>query len=116
MWYAGLAWAICEHIVEVIKAPTLFATHFHELTALALENVSNDSQKQIVGVANYHVSAHIDSSTRKLTMLYKVKMHSKHSFHIASYLFLSALWCVFLMSHETKDVFRQVWEAPLLLN
>ncbi|XP_014510551.1 DNA mismatch repair protein MSH2 [Vigna radiata var. radiata] len=69
----GLAWAICEHIVEVIKAPTLFATHFHELTALALENVNNDPQKQIVGVANYHVSAHIDSSTRKLTMLYKVE-------------------------------------------
>ncbi|KAK7347430.1 hypothetical protein VNO80_21960 [Phaseolus coccineus] len=69
----GLAWAICEHIVEVIKAPTLFATHFHELTALALENVSNNPQKQIVGVANYHVSAHIDSSTRKLTMLYKVE-------------------------------------------
>ncbi|XP_027329436.1 DNA mismatch repair protein MSH2 [Abrus precatorius] len=69
----GLAWAICEHIVQVIKAPTLFATHFHELTALALENVSNDSQKEIVGVANYHVSAHIDETTRKLTMLYKVE-------------------------------------------
>ncbi|KAL9326286.1 hypothetical protein ACSQ67_006931 [Phaseolus vulgaris] len=69
----GLAWAICEHIVEVIKAPTLFATHFHELTALALENVNNNPEKQIVGVANYHVSALIDSSTRKLTMLYKVE-------------------------------------------
>ncbi|KAK7265022.1 hypothetical protein RJT34_32638 [Clitoria ternatea] len=69
----GLAWAICEHIVEVIKAPTLFATHFHELTALALENASDDPQKQIVGVGNYHVSAHIDASTRKLTMLYKVE-------------------------------------------
>lgn len=56
----------------MIKAPTLFATHFHELTALALENVSDDPPKQIVGVANYHVSAHIDESTRKLTMLYKV--------------------------------------------
>ncbi|CAJ2634896.1 unnamed protein product [Trifolium pratense] len=66
----GLAWAICEHIVDVIKAPTLFATHFHELTALAHEN---DPHKQIVGVANYHVSAHIDASTRKLTMLYKVE-------------------------------------------
>lgn len=62
----GLAWAICEHLVEVIKAPTLFATHFHELTALA-------HQKQIVGVENYHVSAHIDASSRKLTMLYKVE-------------------------------------------
>ncbi|XP_057760535.1 DNA mismatch repair protein MSH2 [Arachis stenosperma] len=69
----GLAWAICEHIVEVIKAPTLFATHFHELTALSLENASDDQQKRIVGVANYHVSAHIDASTRKLTMLYKVE-------------------------------------------
>ncbi|TYI09227.1 hypothetical protein ES332_A09G056700v1 [Gossypium tomentosum] len=70
----GLAWAICEHIVEAIKAPTLFATHFHELTALAHENGNYELQKkQIVGVANYHVSAHIDSSSQKLTMLYKVE-------------------------------------------
>ncbi|KAE9601864.1 hypothetical protein Lal_00040814 [Lupinus albus] len=69
----GLAWAICEHIVKLIKAPTLFATHFHELTALALKNVRDDQPKQIVGVVNYHVSANIDASTRKLTMLYKVE-------------------------------------------
>lgn len=73
LWSSGLAWAICEHLVEVIKAPTLFATHFHELTALAHENsVHEANMKQIVGVANYHVSAHIDSSSHKLTMLYKV--------------------------------------------
>ncbi|KAF4398762.1 DNA mismatch repair protein MSH2 isoform X1 [Cannabis sativa] len=70
----GLAWAICEHLVEVIKAPTLFATHFHELTALAHESADREPNiKPIVGVANFHVSAHIDSSTRKLTMLYKVE-------------------------------------------
>ncbi|KAE8124986.1 hypothetical protein FH972_019825 [Carpinus fangiana] len=70
----GLAWAICEHLVEVIKAPTLFATHFHELTALAYESPDHEPhKKQTVGVANYHVSAHIDSSSRKLTMLYKVE-------------------------------------------
>ncbi|XP_062116924.1 DNA mismatch repair protein MSH2 [Humulus lupulus] len=70
----GLAWAICEHLVEVIRAPTLFATHFHELTALAHESADLEPNiKPIVGVANYHVSAHIDSSTRKLTMLYKVE-------------------------------------------
>lgn len=70
---SGLAWAICEYLVEVIKAPALFATHFHELTALADENnVHETNMKQVVGVANYHVSAHIDSLNRKLTMLYKV--------------------------------------------
>ncbi|XP_031288188.1 DNA mismatch repair protein MSH2 isoform X1 [Pistacia vera] len=70
----GLAWAICEHLVEVIRAPTLFATHFHELTALADENANHELHtKQIGGVANYHVSAHIDLSSRKLTMLYKVE-------------------------------------------
>uniref|UniRef100_A0A7N0V7H1 DNA mismatch repair protein MSH2 n=1 Tax=Kalanchoe fedtschenkoi TaxID=63787 RepID=A0A7N0V7H1_KALFE len=70
----GLAWAICEHLVEVIKAPTLFATHFHELTALGHEaNGSELLTKQLFGVANYHVSAHIDKSNQKLTMLYKVE-------------------------------------------
>lgn len=70
----GLAWAICEHLVEVIKAPTLFATHFHELTALAHETPNHEPhEKQTVGVANYHVSAHIDSASHKLTMLYQVE-------------------------------------------
>ncbi|CAI5514775.1 unnamed protein product [Closterium sp. Naga37s-1] len=62
----GLAWAICEHLVDVTRAPTLFATHFHELTALETRDDSS-------GVANFHVSAHIDEASRKLTMLYKVQ-------------------------------------------
>ena len=37
---SGLEWAICEHLVQVKKAPTLFATHSHELTALAQANSS----------------------------------------------------------------------------
>jgi DNA mismatch repair protein MutS len=43
----ALAWAVVEHIHERIKAKTLFATHYHELTELA---------EQLEGVRNLHVS------------------------------------------------------------
>uniref|UniRef100_A0ACD5U740 Uncharacterized protein n=1 Tax=Avena sativa TaxID=4498 RepID=A0ACD5U740_AVESA len=69
----GLAWAICEHLVEVTRAPALFATHFHELTALANRNGDQQQHGPDLGIANYHVGAHIDPSSRKLTMLYKVE-------------------------------------------
>eukprot|EP00891_Asterochloris_glomerata_P003123 jgi/Astpho2/3123/fgenesh1_pm.00051_%23_46_t len=58
----GLAWAISEHLMAEIGCPTLFATHFHELTAL----------QGPVGVANLHVETAIDEATGKLTMLYQV--------------------------------------------
>ena len=43
----ALAWAVVEHIQRSIKAKTLFATHYHELTELAT---------QLEGVRNLHVS------------------------------------------------------------
>ncbi|GAA5875064.1 hypothetical protein JCM3774_003418 [Rhodotorula dairenensis] len=64
----GLAWAISEHLSTITRASVLFATHFHELTALA---------QQVPHVKNLHVVAHVESNPdtltgKDITLLYKV--------------------------------------------
>ena len=59
----GLAKAISEHIVQKIGCMTVFATHFHELTAL---------EEQEASVTNSHVTACIDGQNG-ITFLYEVR-------------------------------------------
>ena len=58
----GLAHAICSYIANELRASCLFATHFHELAALA---------DIIEAVRNYHVNANV-SSDGSVTFLYEV--------------------------------------------
>ena len=58
----ALAWAVVEHIHQRIRARTLFATHYHELTELA---------EQLEGVRNLHVS--VKESGDQIIFLRKVE-------------------------------------------
>jgi DNA mismatch repair protein MutS len=61
--YDGLAiaWAIVEHIVNNIKARTLFATHYHELILL---------EEKLPGVKNYFVE--VNEEGEKILFMHKI--------------------------------------------
>ncbi len=58
----ALAWSVIEHIHRKLRAKTLFATHYHELTELA---------GQLEGVRNLHVS--VSESGDQIVFLRKVE-------------------------------------------
>ena len=72
----SLAQAILEYIHDKIKAKTLFSTHYHELTSLALD---------LKNLKNVHVSAIEEKGN--ITFLHKVKngaVDKSYGIHVAS--------------------------------
>lgn len=59
----GLAWAISEYLLDKVRAMCVFATHFHELTAL--------QQEHPTGFVNKHVTA--VAGDKQITMVYQVR-------------------------------------------
>ena len=57
----SIAWAIVEHLALKLKAKTLFATHYHELSEL---------ESELPGLKNYHIL--IKDNDGKITFLYKI--------------------------------------------
>ena len=60
----GLAWSISEYLVTKVGCSCLFATHFHELTAM---------EEKFAGVRNSHVSAATTPGSNELVFLYAVE-------------------------------------------
>ncbi len=56
----SIAWAVLEHITKNVRAKTLFATHFHELTEL----------ETLDGVKNYRVL--VSEKSGKILFLHKI--------------------------------------------
>ncbi|KAK2800792.1 MutS-like protein [Onygenales sp. PD_10] len=73
----GLAWAISEHIVTEIRCFALFATHFHELTALEeryANSVKNLHVVAFIGDGSEEKQSHSpNKKKREVTLLYRVE-------------------------------------------
>jgi DNA mismatch repair protein MutS len=95
----ALAWAVVEHIHDRIRAKTLFATHYHELTDLA---------RQLSGVGNLHVS--VKESGDQILFIRKVEPGSADKSYGIEVARLAALPTqvierarVILLHHERRE-------------
>ena len=72
----SIAWAVVEHLVDKVKAKTLFATHYHELSEL---------EGNIEGVKNYKVTVkELNGSIAFLRKIMRGSAHRSFGIEVAS--------------------------------
>ncbi len=96
----SIAWAVVEHISEEIRARTLFATHYHELTEL---------ENKIEGVKNYYIS--VKEKGDDVIFLRKILRggaDSSYGIHVAK---LAGV--PYAVVNRAKEVMKQLEEADI---
>ncbi|CAH0515463.1 unnamed protein product [Peronospora belbahrii] len=99
----GLAWAISEYLLTKARSICLFATHFHELTALKQEHPHGFANKHVTAVAN----------DRAITMVYQVRdgpCMESFGIHVASMVGFppSVIQCARRKSQELESFERAI--------
>lgn len=73
----SLAWAISEDLVQRVRCRTVFATHYHELTAL---------EGRMPGIFNQRVGVRCDDATDEVQFLYRLEdgpAEKSYGIHVA---------------------------------
>ena len=71
----SIAWAVVEHIFEYLKARTLFATHYHELTRLS---------DLFTGIKNYNIAVkELEDNIVFLRKIVEGGTDKSYGFHVA---------------------------------
>ncbi|EDP74326.1 DNA mismatch repair protein MutS [Hydrogenivirga sp. 128-5-R1-1] len=103
----SLAWAISEYLVKNVKAKTLFATHYHELTQL---------EEELPQVKNYHMHIY-EEGDKDIKFTYRVLegfTNKSYGIHVAKLAGIKdeiierayEILEKFENSHELEDIFQ----------
>ncbi len=87
----SIAWAVVEYIHDRIKAKTLFATHYYELT---------DLEEELAGVVNYHIKvAEWQGNVVFLYELERGRSEKSYGIHVAK------------LARVPEPVIKRAWEV-----
>ncbi len=97
----SIAWAVIEHLHKKIKAKTLFATHYHELTEL---------EKKLENVKNYYISVkEVDDDILFLRKIVAGELKNSYGVQVAKLAGVPAE-----VTKRAKDILRELERADVV--